>query len=54
MQKTPKVEITLDKETLILQREILEKQLELAKIQMNEGFTKLEGEQYEKQYQYTI
>ncbi|MFH1972631.1 MAG: site-specific integrase [archaeon] len=30
----PKVEISVDKETLLLQREIIEKQLELAKMQM--------------------
>lgn len=54
MQKTPKVEVSLDRDSLKLQNEILEKQLELAKIQMTTGFAKLEEEQYEKPLQYTI
>jgi len=46
MQKMPRVEVTMDKETLILQKDIIEKQLELAKLQMNAGFMKMEAEQY--------
>lgn len=46
MQKTPELKVSVDKQTLELQREILEKQLELAKIQMNAGYTKMEAEQY--------
>ena len=46
MQKMPRMEICVDKDTLLLQKEILEKQLELAKIQMNAGFMKMEAEQY--------
>ena len=34
MQKMPQVEITYDKETLQLQKEIIEKQLELARLSM--------------------
>ena len=52
MQKTPKVEITMDKETMLLQKEILEKQLELARIKMNAGFTKMEEDQYAITSQY--
>lgn len=46
MQKTPTVEVSLDKETMRLQKEILEKQLELAKIKMNAGFTRMEEDQH--------
>ena len=52
MQKTPKIEVTLNTEALILQKEILEKQLELAKIKMNEGYTKMEEEYYASTPQY--
>jgi DNA-binding transcriptional MerR regulator len=52
MQKIPQVEVTLDRDTLMLQKEILEKQLELAKIQMNEGYNKMEVEQYASTPQY--
>lgn len=34
MQKIPRMEISVDKETLALQKEIIEKQLELARLQM--------------------
>lgn len=34
MQKVPRMEISIDKETLLLQKEIIEKQLELARLQM--------------------
>lgn len=50
MRKRPQIEISLDKETLILQKEILDRQLELAKIQMNKGFKKIEEEQYVNLY----
>jgi len=46
MQKMPRMEISVNKDTLVLQKEIVEKQLELAKIQMNTGFMKMEDEQY--------
>ena len=46
MQKLPRIEVSVDKETLMLQKEIIEKQLELAKIHMNVGFQKMEEEQY--------
>lgn len=53
MQKiTPQVEVIMDKETLLLQKEILDRKLELAKIQMNEGFNKLEVEMYASAPQY--
>lgn len=52
MQKLPQVEVTFDRETLLLQKEILEKKLELAKIQMNEGYNKMEVEQYARTPQY--
>lgn len=45
MQKTPEVRISVDKETLLLQKEILDKQLELAKMQMTAGIRVMEGEQ---------
>lgn len=50
MQKMPKVEVSLNHETLLLQKEILEKQLELAKIHMNAGYKKMEEEQYVNLY----
>lgn len=50
LQKMPKIEVSVDRETLMLQKEILEKQLELAKITMNAGFKKIEEEQYVNLY----
>jgi len=54
MQKIPQVEVTMDAETLMLQREILDRKLELAKIQMNAGYTRMEVEQIESTPQYQI
>jgi len=52
MQKMPQVEVTMDKETLLIQKEILDRKLELARIQMNEGFTRMGVEQYASTPQY--
>ena len=52
MQKIPQIEVSMDRETLTLQKEILDRKLQLAKIQMNEGFTKMEAEQYASTPQY--
>ena len=46
MQKMPRIEVSVDKDVLLLQKEIVEKQLELARIQMDAGFKKMEDEQY--------
>ena len=50
MQKMPRIEVSVDKDILLLQKEIIEKQLELAKITMNAGFKKMEDEQYVNLY----
>ena len=42
----PKLEISVDTETLKLQKEILEKQLELARLQMTGGMVMQEVECY--------
>lgn len=47
MQKMPQVEVSYDKDTLKLQREIVEKQLELARLQMTGGFRTKEVEVHE-------
>ncbi len=46
MQKMPRMEVSIDRETLKLQKEIVEKQLELAKLQMTGGFGVQEVECY--------
>jgi len=51
-QKMPRIEVSLDRDTLLLQRDILEKQLELAKLQMNVGFMRMEEEHHEKLLQH--
>lgn len=54
MQKIPEVEVKMDNETMMLQREILDKKLELAKLQMNMGSNRMEVEQYACTQEYQI
>ncbi len=46
MQKMPRMEVSIDKDTLRLQKEIIEKQLELARLQMTGGMAMQEVECY--------
>lgn len=47
LQKMPRIEVSVDKETLLLQKEIIEKQLELARLQMTGGMKVQEVECHE-------